>query len=159
MPRRLGVDGKALDEDDDALPELRLAHLLHAGTGFKAAVSRKQMLQIAFANGRSSVTDVDDGGTIATGVPADILLLDWAASNDDRLRNELKLWGARRRRDGMPRQTRAEPSRPDGRGNSSSADGTALARASFPATAVSGSSAFSELDAIGQHPRKRDQLA
>jgi cytosine/adenosine deaminase-related metal-dependent hydrolase len=88
MPRRLGVDGKALDEDDDALPELRLAHLLHAGTGFKAAVSRKQMLQIAFANGRSSVTDVDDGGTIATGVPADILLLDWAAINDDRLRND-----------------------------------------------------------------------
>ena len=46
------------------------------------------MLQIAFANGRSSVTDVDDGGTIATGVPADILLLDWAAINDDRLRND-----------------------------------------------------------------------
>jgi hypothetical protein len=45
----LGVDGKALDEDDDALRELRLAHLLHAGTGFKAAVGRKQMLQIAFA--------------------------------------------------------------------------------------------------------------
>jgi cytosine/adenosine deaminase-related metal-dependent hydrolase len=45
----LGVDGKALDEDDDALRELRLAHLLHAGTGFKAAVSRKQMVQIAFA--------------------------------------------------------------------------------------------------------------
>lgn len=45
----LGVDGKALDEDDDALRELRLAHLLHAGTGFKAAVGRKQMLQIALA--------------------------------------------------------------------------------------------------------------
>ena len=53
----LGVVGKALDEEDDALRELRLAHLLHAGTGFKAAVSRKQMLLIAFANARSSVTN------------------------------------------------------------------------------------------------------
>jgi len=32
----------------------------------------------------SSVTNVDDGGTIATGVPADIRLLDWAAMDDGR---------------------------------------------------------------------------
>src|SRR5262249_116268 len=43
----LGVDGKALDEDDDALRELRLAHLLHAGTGFKQAVTREEMLHAA----------------------------------------------------------------------------------------------------------------
>jgi cytosine/adenosine deaminase-related metal-dependent hydrolase len=47
------------------------------------------MLQIAFANGRSSVTNVDDGGTIATGVPADVLLLYWAAINDHRQRDDI----------------------------------------------------------------------
>ena len=85
----LGVDGKAFDEDDDGLRELRLAHLLHAGTGFKVAASREQMLKIAFANGRFAVTNVDDGGAIAPGAPADLLLLDWAAIDDDGLRDDL----------------------------------------------------------------------
>jgi cytosine/adenosine deaminase-related metal-dependent hydrolase len=81
----LGVDGKALDEDDDALRELRLAQLLHAGTGFKVAVSREQILGMAFVNGRKAVTNIDGGGTIAPGAPADLLLLDWAEIDDDRL--------------------------------------------------------------------------
>ncbi|HZD88788.1 MAG TPA: amidohydrolase family protein [Pseudolabrys sp.] len=81
----LGIDGSALDEDDDSLRELRLAQLLHAGSGFKPAVSRAQTLRMAVANGRLSVTNVDDGGTIAPGAPADLLLLDWAALDDDRL--------------------------------------------------------------------------
>lgn len=85
----LGVDGKAFDEDDDALRELRLAQLLHAGTGFNLAVSRAQLLGMAFANGRLSVSNVDDGGGIAPGMPADLLLLDWAAIDDDRLRDDL----------------------------------------------------------------------
>lgn len=85
----LGIDGNALDGDDDALRELRLAHLLHAGTGFKLAVGRETMLGMAFANGRFAVTNVDDGGTVAPGAPADLLLLDWAAIDNDRLRDDL----------------------------------------------------------------------
>ncbi|HEY2528285.1 MAG TPA: amidohydrolase family protein [Xanthobacteraceae bacterium] len=85
----LGVDGKALDEDDDALRELRVAQLLHAGTGFNLAVSREQMLRMAFVNGRVAVTNIDDGGTISSGAPADLLLLDWAAIDDDRLREDI----------------------------------------------------------------------
>jgi cytosine/adenosine deaminase-related metal-dependent hydrolase len=85
----LGIDGKAFDEDDDALRELRLAQLLHVGTGFKVSVSREQILSMAFVNGRKSVTDVEDGGTIAPGSPADLLLLDWAAIDDDRLGDDL----------------------------------------------------------------------
>ena len=81
----LGIDGSALDEDDDSLRELRLAHLLHVGTGFKVSVSRQQALRMAFGNGRFSVTNVDDGGALAAGAPADLLLLDWAALDDDRL--------------------------------------------------------------------------
>lgn len=89
----LGVDGNALDEDDDALREVRLAHLLHAGTGFKLAMRREQALAMAFANGRLSVTNVDDGGAIAAGAPADLLLLDWAALDDDRLREDIDVIG------------------------------------------------------------------
>ena len=80
-----GIDGSALDEDDDSLRELRLAHLLHVGTGFKVSVSRQQALRMAFGNGRFSVTNVDDGGALVAGAPADLLLLDWAALDDDRL--------------------------------------------------------------------------
>jgi cytosine/adenosine deaminase-related metal-dependent hydrolase len=85
----LGVDGKALDEDDDALRELRLGQLLHAGTGFKVAVSREQMLQAAFAAGRFAVTNKDDGGAVVPDAPADLLLLDWSAIDDDRLRDDV----------------------------------------------------------------------
>src|SRR5580704_440051 len=85
----LGVDGKALDEDDDALRELRLAHLLHAGTGFRGAVTREQMMQAAMAAGRFAVTNRDDGGAITVGAPADLLLLDWAAIDDDRLTDDI----------------------------------------------------------------------
>jgi cytosine/adenosine deaminase-related metal-dependent hydrolase len=85
----LGIDGSALDDDDDALREMRLWHLLHVGNGFTVAVGREQTLRAAFANGRLSVTNIDDGGAIATGAPADILVLDWAAIDEDRLREEI----------------------------------------------------------------------
>jgi cytosine/adenosine deaminase-related metal-dependent hydrolase len=85
----LGIDGGALDEDDDVLRELRLAHLLHAGHGFAVNASREQMLEAAFVNGRRSVTNNDAGGVIRAGAPADLLLLDWAAIDDDRLRDDI----------------------------------------------------------------------
>jgi cytosine/adenosine deaminase-related metal-dependent hydrolase len=85
----LGIDGCALDDDDDALRELRLAHLLHVGTGFTGAVSREQMLRAAFANGRLSVTNVDDGGAVRAGAPADLLVLDWGAIDEDRLHEDI----------------------------------------------------------------------
>ena len=34
----LGIDGLALDEDDDSLREMRLTHLLHGGNGFQVDV-------------------------------------------------------------------------------------------------------------------------
>lgn len=85
----IGLDATALDDDDDALRELRLWHLLHVGNGFKVAVGREQTLRAAFVNGRLSVTNIDDGGTIAPGAPADLLLLDWAAIDEDRLREDI----------------------------------------------------------------------
>jgi cytosine/adenosine deaminase-related metal-dependent hydrolase len=85
----LGIDGSALDDDDDALRELRLGHLLHVGKGFEIALSREDILRAAFANGRFSVTNEQDGGAIRAGEPADILLLDWTAIDDDRLRDDI----------------------------------------------------------------------
>ena len=85
----LGVDGKAMDEDDDALREIRLAHLLHLGTGFRAAVTRADILEMALVNGRRAVTGRDEGGTLAPGAPADLIVLDWAMLEDDRLRDDL----------------------------------------------------------------------
>jgi cytosine/adenosine deaminase-related metal-dependent hydrolase len=85
----LGLDGAALDEDDDALREMRLADLLHGGTGFRVDVTREQVLNAVLVNGRRSVTNKDKGGTLSAGAPADILLLDWNTLDADKLRPDL----------------------------------------------------------------------
>jgi len=85
----LGLDGSTLDEDDDALREMRLAHFLHQGTAFTTDVSRPAMLRMAFQTGRLSVTNKDDGGAIGSGAPADMLVLDWDAVDAERLRADL----------------------------------------------------------------------
>ena len=85
----LGLDGSTFDEDDDALREMRLAHLLHQGVAFTTDVDRPAMLRMAFQNGRLSVTNRDDGGALAAGMPADVLVLDWDAVDAERLRPDL----------------------------------------------------------------------
>jgi cytosine/adenosine deaminase-related metal-dependent hydrolase len=85
----LGLDGSTFDEDDDALREMRLAHLLHQGVAFATDVDRPAMLRMAFQTGRLSVTNKDDGGALAAGEPADILVLDWDAVDAERLRADL----------------------------------------------------------------------
>jgi cytosine/adenosine deaminase-related metal-dependent hydrolase len=85
----LGIDGSALEDDDDALREFRLVHFLHVGNGFNVTMSREDLLRAAVLNGRAAVTDTPDGGSIRAGEPADILLLDWSAIDDDRLRSDI----------------------------------------------------------------------
>jgi len=85
----LGLDGMTLDEDDDALREMRLAHLLHHGVAYRIDVDRPAMLKMAFHTGRYSVTNKDDGGALVAGAPADILVLDWDAIDTERLRSDL----------------------------------------------------------------------
>jgi len=85
----LGLDGSTFDEDDDALREMRLAHLLHQGIAFTTDVDRAAMLRMAFQTGRRSITNKDDGGELAAGEPADILVLDWDAVDAERLRTDL----------------------------------------------------------------------
>jgi cytosine/adenosine deaminase-related metal-dependent hydrolase len=86
----LGIDSKALDDDDDALRELRLSYLLHAGHGFDRTITRQQAVRTAVSNGRFAVTNVNDGGLIEAGSAADMLLLDWAALDNDGLREDLE---------------------------------------------------------------------
>jgi len=84
-----GIDGLALDEDDDALREMRLTHLLHGGRGFEVDVGRTDILTSAWRNGRFSVLNSGDGGRVDTQEPADLILLDWARVDDDRLKADL----------------------------------------------------------------------
>ena len=51
--------------------------------------SRSQVLRMAFETGRRSVTNVDEGGAVEPGMPADLLVLDWDALDDDRLRDDI----------------------------------------------------------------------
>jgi cytosine/adenosine deaminase-related metal-dependent hydrolase len=85
----IGIDGGAFDDDDDTLRELRLWHLLHVGNGFDVAVNRERLLRAGFANGRFSVTNDPEDGAIRSGGPADLLILDWAVIDDDRLRPDI----------------------------------------------------------------------
>jgi cytosine/adenosine deaminase-related metal-dependent hydrolase len=81
----MGIDGLAFDEDDDALRELRLLWSLHRGWGFDDVIDREGALALGMRNGRRSVTGSDDGGVIAAGAPADLLLLDWQALDEEAL--------------------------------------------------------------------------
>jgi cytosine/adenosine deaminase-related metal-dependent hydrolase len=85
----LGLDGMALDGDDDLLRELRLAHLLHAGTGFDLNLQPADVLAMVTDNGRRCVLNAEHGGMLAAGEPADILLLDWQKLDDERLRADI----------------------------------------------------------------------
>jgi cytosine/adenosine deaminase-related metal-dependent hydrolase len=79
----MGLDGLAFDEDEDALREMRLGYVLHKGIGFEARMTRAELLQFAFSHGRFAVTGERDGGAIAPGKPADIMVLDWDRLSDD----------------------------------------------------------------------------
>ena len=47
----VGVDGLALDEDDDVLREMRLVQMMHGGLGFRRTWSSSEFLALAIANG------------------------------------------------------------------------------------------------------------
>ncbi len=73
----MGLDGTAFDEDDDALREARLAYALHRGWGFDTTMTPAQLWRFA------------SRGRIAPGEPADIVLLDWDALDDDALFDDI----------------------------------------------------------------------
>jgi len=78
----MGLDGCAFDEDDDALRELRLFKILHAGWGFPEEMSRVSALKAACSTGRAAI-GAPGSGLIEPGAPADFLLLDLDALDRD----------------------------------------------------------------------------
>ncbi|MFK7762225.1 MAG: amidohydrolase family protein [Roseobacter sp.] len=73
----MGLDGCALDEDDDGLRELRLFHLLGRTPGFDNddGITRNVALRAACRTGRAAL-GLPEGGVLAPGMPADLLVLD-----------------------------------------------------------------------------------
>lgn len=78
----IGVDASALDEDDDALREMRLAHFLHGGWSFDSVIEREAFLASIVANGRFA-NGAPGSGALRVGEPADILVLDLAKLDRD----------------------------------------------------------------------------
>jgi cytosine/adenosine deaminase-related metal-dependent hydrolase len=73
----MGLDGLSFDEDEDALREMRLVYVVHKAAGFDIKMRREDILRTAFEHGRFAVTGKRDGGRVAPGAPADLLVLDW----------------------------------------------------------------------------------
>lgn len=82
----MGLDGCALDEDDDGLRELRLFHLLGRRPGYSANehMTHAAALRAACVTGRAAL-GLQDGGVLEVGMPADLLILDLDALERDTL--------------------------------------------------------------------------
>ena len=79
----VGLDGTALDDDDDALREVRFGYLLHQGVGFEKWLDAPTLLHAACDTGRRAVTGIDEPAAIEPGRLADILVLDYASLSRD----------------------------------------------------------------------------
>jgi cytosine/adenosine deaminase-related metal-dependent hydrolase len=79
----LGIDGFSIDDDDDALRELRLVRWLHDGPGLEPGLSPQLILTAATSTGAGAVTGRSDIGRIGPGQAADIMAIDWAALTHD----------------------------------------------------------------------------
>ncbi|MDB5939707.1 MAG: hydrolase [Polaromonas sp.] len=82
----MGLDGMAFDEDDDALREARLAYALHRGWSHSTTMTPAQLWGFAAGHGPRSVTGAlvpPASGHLLPGAPADIVMLDWDAVDND----------------------------------------------------------------------------
>jgi cytosine/adenosine deaminase-related metal-dependent hydrolase len=71
----VGVDGLALDEDDDALREMRLVQMMHGGLGFRRTWTPSEFFGLAVRNGRNA-TGAPGTGELVLGAPADFVTID-----------------------------------------------------------------------------------
>src|ERR1700704_1821179 len=80
----VGVDGLALDEDDDVIREMRLVQMAHGGLGFKRTWTRPEFFGVAIRNGREA-TGAPGTGVLAPGAPADFVVIDLDRLDRDRI--------------------------------------------------------------------------
>jgi cytosine/adenosine deaminase-related metal-dependent hydrolase len=71
----IGVDGVALDEDDDAIREMRLVRIAHDGQGFERTWSNAEFLALSVRNGRKAV-GAPGTGVLEAGAAADFIVID-----------------------------------------------------------------------------------
>lgn len=79
VPVAIGLDGLGIDDDDDALREMRLAWLLHQGQGFEEWLDAATLAQAACDRGRFAVTGIAEPAALEPRRLADVLVLDHAA--------------------------------------------------------------------------------
>jgi cytosine/adenosine deaminase-related metal-dependent hydrolase len=80
----VGVDGVALDEDDDVLREMRLVQMAHDGIGFERTWTRAGFFGLAIRNGRRAIGASGDG-ILQSGEPADYVVIDYDRLDRDGL--------------------------------------------------------------------------
>jgi cytosine/adenosine deaminase-related metal-dependent hydrolase len=83
VPIAIGLDGTALDDDDDALRELRLGQFVHGGIGFEQWLDAPTLMRAACETGRRAVSGIEEPAALEPGRLADILVLDQAAYSKD----------------------------------------------------------------------------
>jgi 5-methylthioadenosine/S-adenosylhomocysteine deaminase len=82
----MGLDGMALDDDEDALRELRLLWHNQKANGLTDGITRAQLCEAAFVAGRRTITKAT-GGAIERGLAADLLVLDYRGMAADLLQD------------------------------------------------------------------------
>src|SRR3981189_3466730 len=78
----VGVDGLALDEDDDVIREMRLVQLAHGGLGFKRTWTRPEFFGLALGHGRRAARGA---GALGPGSAADFVVIDLDRLDRDRI--------------------------------------------------------------------------
>jgi cytosine/adenosine deaminase-related metal-dependent hydrolase len=83
MPFAFGIDSFSVDDDDDALRELRLTHWLHSPSYATHPLDQARLFNASMTNGFYAVNNKKGYGSIVPGAPADLVLLDYDAMAHD----------------------------------------------------------------------------
>ena len=78
-----GVDALSLDDDDDALRELRLTYQLHSGNSFDAPDRQARFFHTAMTTAFEVIDGAEDQGALTPGAPADFIELDYDLLAED----------------------------------------------------------------------------
>jgi len=76
-----GLDGFSMDDDDDALRELRLTYRLQRGRGLEEGMPLGALMRAACQTGREAVAGLAPA-PLGAGAPADLLEVDYAAVSE-----------------------------------------------------------------------------